>query len=295
MGLSPSAISEAFAAACLAELEALKPGNVHRFAGGHGMDVAVFERSADVSAPAIAAAGATVGARVLGAVEATWAAVAMNTNLGILLLCAPLAAAAERLGPPASGEAAAARLRADVAGVLAALTADDAADVFRAIASASPGGLGTEEAHDVRAPPSIGLVEAMRLAAPRDLVARQYAGGFADVFGTGLPALAAARAAGETGMWPAIQCFLAFAAAYPDSHVARKYGADAALRLQADMQALRNRLFALDDPAEREAALLVFDARLKAERLNPGTSADLTVASLFAEELARRLEECRLG
>lgn len=292
MGLAPDSIAAAYPAACRAELDALKPGNVHRFAGGHGMDVTVFERSADVSAEAIAAPGAPVGLRVLRAVEATWAAVGMNTNLGILLLSAPLAAAAE-ITPP--GKDAGLRLQAAVAAVLAALTSDDAANTFRAIAHASPGGLGTDDTHDVRAPPSIGLVEAMRIAAPRDLVARQYSEDFAAIFTVGLPALAAARAAGETGMWPAIRCFLAFATVFPDSHVGRKFGPVAAETLQADMRKLVTRLDALQRPAAREAALLAFDTRLKTAGLNPGTSADLTVASLFAEELARRLEDCGPG
>ena len=79
-----------------AELEALKPGNVHRFEAGHGMTVEDFETSADISAPFLCARGAGVGARVLRAVSATRKAVGQNTNLGILLLCAPLATAAER-------------------------------------------------------------------------------------------------------------------------------------------------------------------------------------------------------
>jgi triphosphoribosyl-dephospho-CoA synthase len=97
--LSPAAeIAAQFRAACREEIEAPKPGNVHVFAGGHNMEAAHFLVSAEVSAAPIAAAGASVGARVLGAVEASFAAVGMNTNLGIILLCAPLAAAAERGG-----------------------------------------------------------------------------------------------------------------------------------------------------------------------------------------------------
>ena len=92
-GLSAAQISDLFLAACRAELDALKPGNVHVHAAGHGMQVAQFEASAAASAPFIAAAGVGVGARILGAVEASFAAAGCNTNLGILLLCAPLAAA----------------------------------------------------------------------------------------------------------------------------------------------------------------------------------------------------------
>jgi len=91
----PQRIAQAFAQACREELDAPKPGNVHVFADGHRMTAADFERSAEAAAGPLAAAGARVGKRILGAVEATDAAVGANTNLGIVLLCAPLAAAAE--------------------------------------------------------------------------------------------------------------------------------------------------------------------------------------------------------
>ena len=88
-------IATAFVAACRDEIEAPKPGNVHVFAEGHGMTVRDFLRSAEAAAPALCKPSTPVGARILTAVEATFAAVGMNTNLGIILLCAPLAAAAE--------------------------------------------------------------------------------------------------------------------------------------------------------------------------------------------------------
>lgn len=93
--LDPELIAEGFRDACRQELAALKPGNVHVHSPGHGLEVRDFELSADAAAPHIAARGARVGARIRAAVEATWGAVATNTNLGIVLLCAPLAAAAE--------------------------------------------------------------------------------------------------------------------------------------------------------------------------------------------------------
>ena len=91
--LLPATVAELFRLSCRAELEALKPGNVHIHAEGHGMTVADFLRSADAAAPCIAAAGAPVGTRILRAIEATRTAVGQNTNLGIVLLCAPIAAA----------------------------------------------------------------------------------------------------------------------------------------------------------------------------------------------------------
>ena len=93
--LPRNVIAEAYIAACRLEVRTLKPGNVHIFADGHRMTVADFDHSANASAPFIADPALSVGDRILNAVEATFAAVATNTNLGIVLLCAPLAAAAE--------------------------------------------------------------------------------------------------------------------------------------------------------------------------------------------------------
>src|SRR5690348_11668277 len=96
MTLLSTGIAAAFAAACRDELDALKPGNVHAFADGHSMTAADFVRSAEAASRPLTQPGAKVGYRILRAVEATRAAVGMNTNLGIILLCAPLAAAAEQ-------------------------------------------------------------------------------------------------------------------------------------------------------------------------------------------------------
>ena len=129
-----SALAEAYRSACLAELEALKPGNVHIFADGHGMVVQDFLRSAEVSAAVIALPGLSVGERILRGIEETWKVAGCNTNLGIVLLCAPMI--------HAMLHGTGATLSARLASVLQALTVDDAALAFSAILQASPAGLG---------------------------------------------------------------------------------------------------------------------------------------------------------
>lgn len=273
--LAPAEVADAFRTACLAELSALKPGNVHVFAAGHGMETAHFEAAAAAAAPALAGAGLSVGARVLAAVAASLEVAGCNTNLGIILLCAPLAVAAETGGP----------LREQLAAVLDGLRLADAEDAFRAIAAASPGGLGASDQADVRAPASVTLKQAMALAADRDTIARQYVTGYADLFALGVPVLAG----GPLERRRIEDAYLAFLAALPDSHIARKFGPEAAETVRQDSMALRLRLAGLS-PAERHDALFAFDASLKARGLNPGTSADLTVASIFAALIAERAE-----
>ncbi len=266
-------VAEAFHAACLAELSALKPGNVHVFAAGHGMETAQFEAAAAAAAPAIAVTGRMVGARVLAAVEASLAVAGCNTNLGIILLCAPLAVAAESAGP----------LRERLALVLDGLDLADAGNAFRAIAAASPGGLGAADEADVRAPASVTLREAMAVAADRDAIARQYVTDYADLFALGVPVLAGGPLERER----IEDAYLAFLGTLPDSHIARKFGADQAEAVRREAEALRGRLGGLS-PSARHDALLAFDTSLKARGLNPGTSADLTVASIFAALIEER-------
>lgn len=271
----PSAvIAELFRAACRAELEALKPGNVHFYADGHGMTAADFVASADAAAPCIAAPGQAVGARILAAAEATRAACGQNTNLGILLLCAPLAVAAETGGA----------LRPSLAKVLGGLDRGDAVLAFAAIRLVSPGGLGRSDRHDVAHEPTVTLLEAMREAARRDRIAMQYLNGFADVFESAVR-LAACRLSGWDDNWAVVSTFLALLARFPDSHVARKHGLAIAEELQAEARVLESLLRAAPRPEALLDPLMALDRELKRRGINPGTTADLTVASHFAAGL----------
>jgi triphosphoribosyl-dephospho-CoA synthase len=267
-------LADAFVAACRLELRALKPGNVHIFADGHGMTVGDFERSAVASAPFVAAPGATVGERVRGAVEASWDAVGCNTNLGILLLAAPLLCAAER-APPGG-------LRDSLDEVLRDLTLCDAELVYAAIRRAAPAGLGRVAAQDALLPPTVPLGAAMALAAGHDRIARQYVASFEDVFALGVAALRRHEAAGTEESEAAARIYLSFLTAFPDSHIARKFGIEAALAVRDEALALAPLLSRPGAWARMRSELLAFDVRLKARGLNPGTSADLTVASLLA-------------
>jgi triphosphoribosyl-dephospho-CoA synthase len=276
-------IEAAFRWACLTELDAPKPGNVHAFADGHRMTVAEFVRSADATAAPLSAQGARVGLRIHRAVMATFAAVGTNTNLGIILLCAPLAAAAER--DPAN-------LRSALHEVLQALDVDDADLAFRSIVRAAPAGLGHSAQHDVFNPATVSLLQAMSEAANRDMVARQYATDFADIFDLGVPLFESSQKKGEV-KWATVATFLGFLSAFPDSHIARKHGAETADCVQRAALNFATMLQAAEQPDQVLPSVLRWDAALKAKAINPGTSADLTVATLFAHRLRTILPSVR--
>jgi triphosphoribosyl-dephospho-CoA synthase len=287
-------LAQAFVAACEAELQAPKPGNVHIFADGHGMAAQDFIDSARAAAPFIAAPGAGVGERILGAMQATWSAVGQNTNLGIVLLCAPLAKAGQNLAKEnmTKPDGQAVDLRAETSRVLEALDVADAEAAFRAISLAQPAGLGDAPEHDVAGPARTTLLEAMRAAQDRDRIGYQYAHGFVDIFEIGHPALTRARSVGADAETATLLIYLAFLAAFPDSHIARKHGAAAAEAVRRETE----RRFAPLAGAGRDALFakaLDWDAALKSQGLNPGTSADLTVATLFVDRLSAILARAR--
>jgi triphosphoribosyl-dephospho-CoA synthase len=281
--LGPAEVAAVIGEACLTEIRAFKPGNVSLASPGHGMNARDFIASADAMASVIASPGASVGRRILRAIEVTRAKVPFNTNLGIVLLCAPLAHAVVE----ASGQSG---LRARLRAVLAALEVHDAVLAYRAIRLAQPGGLGRAERHDVAAAPNVTLLEAMREARERDLIARQYVTDYRDVFDAGMPAARVALARWGSREWAAVAVYLAFLARYPDSHIARKHGREVAAAVSREAGLLVQALGRASDPAQEMPALEAFDRQLKAKAINPGTSADLTVATLVAMDLEDSLE-----
>jgi triphosphoribosyl-dephospho-CoA synthase len=258
------------ALACVLEVSAAKPGNitpVHDFSDTTYADMV---RSALALGPAFAPARVrrrSVGELIADGVEATARVAGANTNLGIVLLFAPLARAAT-LGQADE------TLRSAVRGVLARLDVDDAARAFAAIVRAAPGGLGDAAEHDVRTPARVSLLEAMSAAARRDSIASEYASGYAIVFETGLPLLGQALSSGQGTLDAIVSLHVGLLAARPDTLIARKAGDAAAEQVSAAARAVRDGTLSL---AEFDASL-----RTDGNRLNPGSTADLVAATLLA-------------
>ena len=259
--------------ACVLEASATKPGNVTPLRDFSDMSFADLMRSALALGPVfdserVRAAG--VGELIRDGVRATAAVAAANTNLGIVLLFAPLARAAvtRRGGEP---------LRAALERVLSTTDVDDAAAAFEAIVAARPGGLGDADEHDVRAPARVSLRTAMAAASDRDSIASEYATGYAIVFESGLPLLTDALGGGASTLDAVVSLHVGLLAEHPDTLIARKAGTDAARAVSEAARAVRD--------GSRTLAQLDADLRRDGHRLNPGTTADLVAATLLAAQL----------
>lgn len=280
--MNPADISSAVQLACLLEVASPKPGNVSPGRAFGDMRYEDFLASAAAIGPAFLEAGSRpLGATILAAVEATRRWTAANTNLGLILLLAPLARAMTQRG---DGD-----LRDTLRRVLRETTVQDADEVYRAIRRAAPGGLGTAASQDVAGKPDVTLLEAMRLAASRDTIAAEYASDYAVTFELAVPTLSAAL---DDGLeWPAaaVETSLAILARHRDTLIERKLGREAAERVSRDAADVLAAGGTRSEEGVRRLAR--FDAGLRdgVNRRNPGTTADLTGAALFVVIIDRGL------
>jgi triphosphoribosyl-dephospho-CoA synthase len=292
--------------AALLEVSAYpKPGNVHRLRDIPGTSFEHFLAGSVSMGPAIRrlALGGydvrrgsaswkdiEVGIRILEATRDTlqWQR-GGNVNLGVVLLFAPLAAAG---GSALYGEGCVdvKELREALKMVTHSTTPDDAVAVYEAISLAVPPKvLGKVEEFDVLDEASVEsireegltLLEIFRRCAPRDSICLEWVTDYETTFTIAYPYLKeAVEASGDINS-AVVDIFTLLLSKRPDSLIRRKSGLEKALEVSerackilaeggASSERGREMLWALD----RE----LHDA---GGRLNPGTTADLTAASIF--------------
>ncbi len=261
--------------ACLLEVSAEKPGNVtptHDFNDTKYQDFLV-------SAVAIGRAfrnvsNSSVGEAVLQAVKDTRALTNVNTNLGIILLFAPIAKAYTLDNKD--------EIRARLRSVLDSLTVKDAELAYEAIRSANPGGLGKAESHDISGKHlNITLLDAMREASHRDNIANEYVTNYRITFETALPALEEAIKQGIDISDAIIQTFLIILSQVPDTLIARKLG----INKSREISNMAKEVLGYGGVFTKKGCDEInrFDTFLRGDNhdLNPGTTADLIAAVLF--------------
>ena len=285
--LKPDEVAQAAQIACLWEVSADKPGNVTRHKDFWDLKHEDFLLSAVAIGPAIREAGEkTVGETILKAIRATLRFVAYNTNLGIVLLFAPLA--------KAYGQG---RLRESLGEVLDSLTVDDAQKAYRAIRLVNPGGMGRLEKYDISEEEEVDITlrEAMWLAKDRDSIAKEYVTHFENTFEFGYPCLMRYWAESHKLLDSIVQTYLSILAEVPDTQIRRINGP--AVAEDASQRAKRALKLGGVFSAQGREAVRELDRFLREEDdgLNPGTTADLVTASLFVALLSGGLYQMPCG
>ncbi|MCX6000395.1 MAG: triphosphoribosyl-dephospho-CoA synthase [Chloroflexi bacterium] len=286
--LKPDEVAQAAQIACLLEVSADKPGNVTRHEDFWTLRQEDFLISAVAIGPAIREAGeeTTVGDTILRAIRNTHRFVSYNTNLGIVLLFAPLAKAYGRPG----------RLRESLREILASLTVNDAQKAYEAIRLAKPAGMGRLEKYDISEEQvDITLREAMWLAKDRDSLAREYVTNFESTFELGYPSLMKYWVESHQLLDSIVQAYLAILTEIPDTQISRINGpavAEDVSRRAARALELGGVFSARGRKAVRELDRFL---RQEGDGLNPGTTADLVTASIFVALLRGGLYQMPCG
>ncbi len=283
MPITPEVLQQAYLDACEAELQAFKPGNVSIHSEGHGMTVEDFRQSAKASAPPLCDPALSLGEKIFHAIAATRNAIGCNTNLGIVLLAAPMMEACLNRTKCTA-------LRENLRHVLDHTTREDADWVYQAIRLASPAGLGESTEEDVHSEPTVTLLEAMKIAAGRDRIAWQYTNYYTNVFDLAIPRYNDWLSLCADEQWATVGVFTGLLGAFPDSHIERKFGAQFTRMVTDRMTLVEQAMTVTGSHKQAMRILRKVDAEFKSAGINPGTTADLTVACLLAVRLDRLLK-----
>ena len=166
--------------------------------------------------------------------------------------------------------------------VLDATTVDDAREVYAAIRLANPGGLGRASEQDVAREPTQTLRDVMRLAADRDGVAREYDTGFATTFDDRRAGAAAGAAPTVSGGTTRSSKRFSRCSRRRPTRTSRGAPGSSARTCRALAVSVLARGGVRTDAGRAAVNELNESLRDPGNMANPGTSADLVTASIFA-------------
>ncbi len=289
MPLSDIEIAQAVQIASLLEASAAKPGNVYPNKCFKDLNYHHFLFSSAAVFPAfLDLENKSVGEIILEGVKQTHSFIKTNTNLGILLLIAPLAAAYVNLRKKdlinsADKKELKKLLKQETNFILKNLTKKDAKLVYQAINYSKAGNLNKVEEGDIKNEVELTLYQAMKLAQNRDKIAAEYVNGFSLTFDFAYPVFKKNLKKFSKLDEAIIQSYLEILAKYPDTLIARKWGNDFAVKISEKAKKLLKKLKDITDYKVREEEIKKFDKylRSKNEKINPGTTADFTAAVIF--------------
>lgn len=292
--MNPSEIAKLAQIASALEVSGYpKPGNVHRTRDYDDMVFEDFIISGIVIGDTIREACSDVdvenpklGKYILQAVAETDKWIQNNTNLGIVMMITPIAVAAAVSDSFDD-------IRENVKLVMANTSVGDACDLYDAINIADAGGMGDQDEYDVASENAKQelrdnnqtMYDVLKISAPWDMLAREMTSDMPAVFELGYPTyhkLIQEKSQNES----CILTFLTILSHVPDTLISRKYDNDEALKVSL----MTRDLLKMKDSPDFHERLQEFDDYLFKNKYNPGTTADLTAASIFVSYLKSNFE-----
>ena len=271
--LTPKNIQSAYLFSCHKDIELIKPGNVNIISPHKDTNARDYIESSVLSSKILFQEKITIGERILESVKITRKKIKTNTNLGIILLCAPIIHAIIKFKDL--------ELRDGIKMTLSSSTPKDTLDICSAINISSPGGLGKRDVYDTNSLPDVSVKEIMDYSAKYDRISYQYSNNYIDIFDFIIPRLIfLIKKHGSLDISLSLM-FIEILAKIPDSHITRKLGDKISKKTSNHANDL---LKILDKESSHEYLtnqLSKLDYEYKKKGINPGTTADLLLVSLM--------------
>ncbi len=286
MFLNDKDIAQALQIACLLEAAADKPGNITPSKSFSDLNYHHFLFSAAAVFPAfLNIKNKSVGEIIYEAVKETHSLIDSNTNLGIILLCTPLASAyvrqREKKVEKGIGNDFLKELRKELHLLLTQLDEKDAELAYKAINLSQAGNLDKVDEGDIRDKADMTLYQSMKLAEDRDNIAFEYINDFKIIFEFAYPRFVQNDIQLDSINSAIIKTYLEILAEYPDSLIARKSGINKAEEVSNMAKKLLKDIKSETDLFSRKVSEFDNYLRNQTVKLNPGTTADLITAVIF--------------
>lgn len=272
-------LKSAYLFSCKKDIELIKPGNVNLLSSHKDTKAQDYLDSAILSSKELFNQNYSLGKRILESVNVTRSQVNVNTNLGIILLCAPVIQSYIDFNNL--------DLREGIKKTLSTTSIKDTHDLCAAINISSPGGLGDSDMYDTASYPNASIKQIMDYSQEYDRISYQYSHNFSDIFDFIIPKLEFLNQRYESLDISLSLLFIEILAKIPDSHISRKFGDKIAKKTSNNAHDLLKILDREHDPDYLAKALNNLDYEYKKKGINPGTTADLLVASLMIYKIFR--------
>ena len=271
-------LKSAYLFSCKKDIELIKPGNVNLLSSHKDTKAQDYLDSAILSSEELFNQNYSLGKRILESVNVTRSQVNVNTNLGIILLCAPVIQSYIDFNNL--------DLREGIKKTLSTTSIKDTHDLCAAINISSPGGLGDSDMYDTASYPNASIKQIMDYSQEYDRISYQYSHNFSDIFDFIIPKLEFLNQRYESLDISLSLLFIEILAKIPDSHISRKFGDKIAKKTSNNAHDLLKILDREHDPDYLAKALNNLDYEYKKKGINPGTTADLLVASLMIYKIS---------
>ena len=271
-------LKSAYLFSCKKDIELIKPGNVNLLSSHKDTKAQDYLDSAILSSKELFNQNYSLGKRILESVNVTRSQVNVNTNLGIILLCAPVIQSYIDFNNL--------DLREGIKKTLSTTSIKDTHDLCAAINISSPGGLGDSDMYDTASYPNASIKQIMDYSQEYDRISYQYSHNFSDIFDFIIPKLEFLNQRYESLDTSLSLLFIEILAKIPDSHISRKFGDKIAKKTSNNAHDLLKILDREYDPDYLAKALNNLDYEYKKKGINPGTTADLLVASLMIYKIS---------